>query len=215
MPIEQVLARIRRALLLDTGAYVEARDDTAFTPYAAGAAVVAALLGGIGAFLWATFLLDDAGDFFLEATILGTIFLIILWVLGVVAAYLVLSQVYREQIAPEALGRVLALGYLPFAVSLLVFVPGLGFTFGVLSIAAMFFYSNYGIRAAWPEIEPLRVMVAVLASFAVWLIVVSLFTGSNDQFAPGPFVFEWSEDVVEDLSEAIAAFNDLDSSGLE
>jgi hypothetical protein len=210
--MDLVFARIRRALMLDPGAFEEARDDSAFTPYALVAAALAALLGGIGAFLWASVILDETDDFFLEATVLGTIFLIVLWGIGILGAYLVLTQLYRETIAPDALLRVAALGHIPFALSLLVFVPGLGFAFGVLAIASMFFYTNFGIRAAWPDLEAFRVMVAVLAAFSVWLMVLPLFTGPSDQFVPGTFVFEWSEDAIQDVA---GAFNDFQSPGLE
>ena len=50
MPIDQVIARLRRAMLLDTTAFEEARDDAAFTPYALAAAAIAVLIGGIGSF---------------------------------------------------------------------------------------------------------------------------------------------------------------------
>ena len=51
MAIDQVIARLRRAMLLDTTAFEEARDDVAFTPYALGALAIAVLIAGFGAFL--------------------------------------------------------------------------------------------------------------------------------------------------------------------
>ncbi|HET8943732.1 MAG TPA: hypothetical protein VFO59_03045 [Dehalococcoidia bacterium] len=199
MPVEQIMARIRRALLLDVGVFEETRDDRLFTPIAIAIAGGSALLAGIGAFLWSAFILDETQDFFLEATVLGTIFLLLLWLVGMIAAYFVLSQVYHESVALDGLIRVMCLGSVPFALSALVFIPGFGFGLAMIAIALTFFYTNYGVRAAYPDIDPMRVMIACLAAMAVWSMVLPLLTSTDNQFAPGPFVFEWSEDFLEDL----------------
>ncbi|HET9477120.1 MAG TPA: hypothetical protein VFP63_06500 [Dehalococcoidia bacterium] len=199
MPVEQIMARIRRALLLDVGVFEETRDDRLFTPIAIAIAGGSALLAGIGAFLWSALILDETQDFFLEATVLGTIFLLLLWLVGMIAAYFVLSQVYNESVALDGLIRVMCLGSVPFALSALVFIPGFGFGLAMIAIALTFFYTNYGVRAAYPDIDPMRVMIACLAAMAVWSMVLPLLTSSDNQFAPGPFVFEWSEDLLEDL----------------
>ena len=188
MAIDQVIALLRRAMLLDTTAFEEARDDAAFTPYALAAAAIAVLMGGIGSFLWGTIILDDAGDLFVEATILGSIFLVLLMLAGIAIGYVVLTQVYKEDVAPDALARIMAVGSIPFALSFFVFIPGLGFAFGILAVALMFFYTIFGIRAAFPNIEPLRVMITVLAAFALWAIILPLLTSASDAFAPGVFV---------------------------
>ena len=199
MPVEQIMARVRRALLLDVGVFEEARDDSYFTPFAVATAGVSALLAGIGAFLWSAFILDKTQDFFLEATVLGTIFLLLLWLVGMIAAYFVLSQVYGESVALDGLIRVMCLGSVPFALSALVFIPGFGFGLAMIAIALTFFYTNYGVRAAYPDIDPMRVMIACLAAMAVWSMVLPLLTSTDNRFAPGPFVFEWSEDVLQEI----------------
>ena len=43
---------------------------------------------------------DDG--FFVDAVILGSIFLILLWLAGIAVTYVILTQVYREEIAPDA-----------------------------------------------------------------------------------------------------------------
>jgi hypothetical protein len=199
MPVEQILARIRRALLLDVSVFEEARDDRLFTPFAIAIAGGVALLAGIGAFLWSWIVLSETEDFFLEATFLGTIFLVLLWLVGMIATYFVLSQMYRETLTLDAVIRVMCLASAPFALSALVFIPGLGFGLALMAIALTFFYTNYGMRAAYPAIDPMRVMIACLAGMAVWALILPLLTSSDNQFAPGPFVYEWSEDVLEEL----------------
>jgi hypothetical protein len=191
MPTQQIIDRIRRALSLDQAAFEEARDDTAFTPVVVGLAAAAVVLAALGAWLFGETVLDFTPDgWFVDTFVLGSIFTILLFVAGVAVTYVVLTQVYREAITPDALVRIAALGYLPFALGLLVFIPEIGFGFGILSIAAMFFYTVFGLRAAYPAIEPLRVVVAVLLGFAVWGMILPL-VGElpNDNFATGVFVF--------------------------
>lgn len=207
MPVDQILARIRRALLLDVGVFEEARDDRFFTPFAIGVAGVSGLLAGIGAFLWSALILDKTQDFLLEATVLGTIFLVLLWLVGMIAAYFVLSQVYGETVALDGLIRVMCLASVPFALSALVFIPAFGFGLALIAIALTFFYTNYGVRAAYPDIDPMRVMIACLVGMAVWSMILPLLTSPGDQFAPGPFVFEWSEDVLENIADGFSAFS--------
>ncbi len=199
MPIEQILARIRRALLLDVSVFEEARDDGPFTPYAIAIAGGTALLAGFGAFLWSWIALGETEDFFLEATVLGTIFLLLLWLVGMIVTYFVLSQMYGEAVTLDGVLRVMCLGHVPFALSALVFFWGFGFGFALISIALTFFYVNYAVRAAYPPIDPMRVMMACVAGMAVWAMVLPLLTSADNQFTPGPFVYEWSEDVVQEF----------------
>lgn len=210
MTADQVIARIRRALLLDVTAFEETRDDATFTIVSLLAAGLAVLLGSIGAWLWASTVLESTPDgWFVDTVILGTIFLLILWLIGVGVMYLILAQLYGEQLAPDALLRVATLGHLPFGISLLVFLPEIGFGFAMLAIAAAFFYTNFGIRAAYSEIDPLRVMLAVVAGFAVWLFILPILTGTSDGFAPGPFVYEWSADVAEKVDFSLFDIGDI------
>lgn len=210
MAFDQLIARLRRAMMLDATAFEEARDDAAFTPLALGAAAVAVLIAGIGTFLWGEVVGDGVDGLFVDAVILGSIFLVLLWVAGIAITYVVLTQLYRETVAPDALARVMAVGHLPFALGLLVFIPGIGFAFGLLSIALAFFYTIYGIRAAFPTIDPFRVLVSVVAGFAVWTMILPLLTGPDDAFAPGVFIFEVTEDVVESFGDVPSGFDDVD-----
>ena len=210
MAIDQLIARLRRAVMLDATAFEEARDDATFTPLALGAAAVAVFLAGLGTFLWSEVVADGLDGVFVDAVILGSIFLILLWLAGMATAYVVLTQVYKESVAPDALARVMAMGHIPFALGLLIFIPGIGFAFGLLSVALMFFYTIYGIRAAFPSIDPFRVLLSTLAGFAVWAMILPLLTGVGDTFAPGVFIYEVTEDVVEEGFGARSSVDDLD-----
>jgi hypothetical protein len=213
MTFEQVIARIRRVLMLDETVFVEVRDDAAFTLFAAGAAALAVFIGAIGSLLWGQVVLESTPDgFLLDTIVLGSFFLIILWAIGVLITYLILAQLYREEVTPDGAARVLALCHIPFALSLLVFLPEIGFGFGVLAIAAMFFYSNSGLRAAYPTIAPMRIMASVFAGFAVWTMFLPILTGDGNAFAPGTFIFEWTADVAESLSSSLSNYSDFQQS---
>jgi hypothetical protein len=195
MTFELVIARIRQAMLLDVAAYEETRDDSQFTPFAIGAMVVAVLLAAIGAWLFGDTILNvKPSGWFVDTMIFGTIFTIVLFLIGVAVIYLVLSQVFGEEMTPEGLVRVVTLTHLPYALGLFIFLPGLGFAFGILSIAAMFYYTVFGIRAAYPAVDNLRAMIAVLAGFAVWAIVIPLISdGPDNDWATGIFVYSLFE----------------------
>jgi hypothetical protein len=191
MPTQQVIERIRRALSLEQAAFEEVRDDTAFTPFAVAAAAAAIVIAGLGSYLWGETVLDYKPDgWFVDTLILGSIFTILLFMAGVGVTYVVLAQFYREMVPPDALVRVVALGYVPFVLGFLVFIPEIGFGFGILSIAAMFFYTVFGLRAAYPAIAPTRIVIAVLLGFALWSMILPLVGEYPDNnFATGVFVY--------------------------
>ena len=209
MPTQQIIDRIRRALSLEQAAFEEVRDDAAFTPFAGALAAAAFVAAGFGAYLWGVFNdVGDKGEFFVDALILGSIFAVLLWLAWVALSYVILSQIYRETVAPDALFRIAAVGAAPFALGLLVCIPGIGFGIGLLSIALMFFLTVFGLRAAFPSIAPRRVVLAVSAGFVVWALILPLLSSSDNPFSPGVFVFEWTEDVVEDFFDITSAITD-------
>jgi hypothetical protein len=191
MTFEMVVARIRRALMLDVTAYEETRDDGSFTLFALGAAFVGVLLAAIGAWLWAETVLTSTPDgWFVDTMILGTMFTIVLFLIGGGVIYLMLSQVFAADMTADGLVRVVAMTHLPYGLSLLIFIPEIGFAFGILSIAAMFYYTVFGIRAAYPNVDGLRAMMAVFAGFAIWAAVIPLISDSPDNnFVTGVFVY--------------------------
>src|SRR6266542_5885138 len=191
MTVDQVIARIRRILLLEPAAFEEVRDDTQFTPMSIGSAAVAALLAAIGAWLFGETVLDpNPGLGFVDTVILGWIFTVVLFVIGVAVIYLMLSQVFGEATTPDALVRVVTLTHLPYALGLFVFVPQIGFAFGLASIAATFYYTVFGIRAAYPNVDNLRAMIAVLLGFAVWAMLIPIISDYPDNnWVTGVFVY--------------------------
>lgn len=190
MTTELLLERLRRLLTLDPTLFPEVRDDRSFTTAAAALAAAAVLMGGLGAFLYGETVLDFSPDnWFVETVLLGSIFTFVLLAASISVVYLALSQLYGLNVTLDGLGRVLALCYTLYAVSFFVFLPEIGFTFGLLSVAAMFYYSVAGVRGAVPEATPVSALVAIGAGFAVWITIMTLVAEPGDNFFNGPFVY--------------------------
>jgi hypothetical protein len=196
MAAEQAINTMRRALTLDSAAYEEIRDDKSYTPYTLGATAIAVLLAAIGAWLWAETVADYSPDgWFFDTVILGWIFTAALMAAGIGVTYLLLTQVFRETI-PTADGfvRVAALGHASYAFALLVFLPELGFAFGVIAIAFVYFDTVFAIRSAYPAISPWNAVVAVALGMFVWLALIPILSDTPDNnFVTGPFVYSLFE----------------------
>jgi cation transport ATPase len=192
MPTETILTRIQRAMMLDARAYEEARDDATFTPYAVAAAVIAVFLAAIGAWLWAETVLDFTPDgWFVDTVILGFIFTVVLFLVGAGVMYVVLTQLLREEIpSMDGFLRVALLGHIGYAVSLLVFIPEIGFAFGILAVAFVYFDTIFGIRAAYPNTGMFNVALAVTIGVLVWAALIPLISDYPDNnFVTGTFVY--------------------------
>ncbi len=190
MTSDLILSRLRRLIVLDTSVFPEVRDDRSFTLIVAGLAAGAVVMGGLGAFLYGQTVLEFTPDnWFLETAVLGSIFTMILLAAAIALTYLVLAEVFKAQVTLDGLGRVLALSYTAYALSFFVFLPEVGFTFGVLSIAAMFYYAVSGVRAAAPEASAGAAALSVGAGFVLWITVMALISEPGDNFFNGPFVY--------------------------
>ena len=190
MTTDLILSRLRRMIMLDTTVFPEVRDDPSFTPVAAGLVAAAVFLGGVGAFLFGqTVPSFTPSGWFVETVIMGSIFTIIMLAASIALTYVVLAEIFKVSITLDGLGRVLALCYTVYAISFFVFLPEIGFTFGVLSIAAMFYYAVSGVRAAAPETSAGAAVLSVGAGFVLWISVMALISDPGDNFFNGPFVY--------------------------
>ena len=189
MPTEEMVARLRRALSLDQSAFEEVRDDASFTAFVAGLAAVVILVAGLGAWLYGEVVQDFTPDgYFVDTVILGSIFTIFLWLAGVAVIYTVLTRFYDETMRPDALFRVCAVGFLPFVIGALVFIPEIGFGFGFLSAAFVFYLTVFGLGAAF-SVSPMHAVVATAAGFAVLGMILPLITGFDNSYVTGIFVY--------------------------
>jgi hypothetical protein len=197
MPTETIIARIRGAMMLDARAYEDTRDDATFTLYAAVAAAIAVFLAAIGAWLWAETILSVTPDgWFVETVVLGFLFTVVLFAVGILVMYGVLTQLLHEEIPSlDGFFRVALLGHLGYAVALLVFIPEIGFALGLLAVAFVYFDTIFGIRAAYPNTGMFNVALAVTIGVLVWAFLIPLLSGAENSYVTGPFVYSLFENV--------------------
>jgi len=190
MPTEQIITRLQRALSFDPGAFREARDDAAFTPIAAGLAAIAIVIAGFGAWLWGETVLDfTPSGFFVDTFLLGSAFTALLWLAGVAVIYVFITQIYRVASPPDAVFRVSALGFLPYALSILVFIPEIGFGLALLATFFTFALTMFGLSAAF-DIDHQRSLVATAAGMGVVALLLPLIADPpGNNFATGIFVY--------------------------
>jgi hypothetical protein len=185
----EIVDLFRRVARLDPDAFKEIRDARSLTPYALGGLIVVILLAGFGAYLYGQTVLEFGGFSFVKTALLGSLFTLILFAAGFGITYVVLTQLFRIDIAPDALFRLLAVGYLPYALGVFVCIPELGFVFGLLSILGVFYWSTFALRSALPAASELRLSAAVIAGICLWAAFIPFISGADNEFVTGVFVY--------------------------
>ena len=185
----ELLGLLWRVVMLDATAFQELRDTARLTLIAAGGLVAAVVVAGFGAWLYSHTVLDG-GDFsFVKTVLLGSLFTLILFVAGFGITYVALTSLLHIDIAPDALFRLLAAGYLPYGLGLFVCIPELGFVFGLLSVIAVFYWSLFALRSALPAASELRLAAALVAGMCLWAAMIPFISGPGNEFVTGVFVY--------------------------
>ena len=214
MPLEPRLdlailtERLLRLLRLDTTVFDEVRHDPAATVPAISVVVGSNFLAGIGGWIW--WIAQDFGDggkVLVQSVFFGTIFSLALWIVWLLVAWVILTQLFREEADWQQMLRTMGMASAPLAISLALFIPGIDFGIGLASIALCFGLTTIAIQAVTPA-NAARVLVANLAGFAVWAIVLGLLATSESFLAPGIFL-------VDAASEGLTQVVDLGGIDLE
>jgi hypothetical protein len=170
--------------------FEEVRADASATVPSICVVVGATLLAGLGGWFW--WLLqpwNDSTRVLIQSVIMGTLFSVALWIVWMLVAWVMLTQLFREDADWQEMLRTMGLATVPLALSLGVFVPGVGTGVGLASLALLFGLSNIAIQAV-TRADPAKVLVANAAGFTVWAIVLGLLVTSNNYLAPGIFLFD-------------------------
>ena len=198
--------RLRRLVSLDTSVFEEVRDDPAATTPSVFVAIAATFIAGLGGWVW--WLVQDFGDsgkLFFQSVILGSLFSLALWIVWLFVAWAVLTQVFREETDWQQMLRTMGLATAPLALSGLMFIPAIDFGIALASVALFFGLTSVAIQAVTTA-NPARALVANLAGFAVWAIVLTLLVGSDTWLAPGIFVFDAPVEALSDLASFAGNF---------
>ncbi|OGO51184.1 MAG: hypothetical protein A2148_08925 [Chloroflexi bacterium RBG_16_68_14] len=193
--------RLQRLLRLDTTVFEEVRQDPAATIPSVLVAVAATALAGLGGWIW--WIVQDFGDsgkVLVQSVILGSIFSVALWIVWLLVAWVILTQLFREEADWQQMLRTMGMAAAPLALSVALFIPGIDFGVGLASVALFFGLTAIAIQAVTPA-NPARVLVANLAGFAVWAIVLGLLVSSDDYLAPGVFLFDAPSEILSEIAD--------------
>jgi hypothetical protein len=194
--------RLQRLLRLDTSVFQEVRQDAAATVPAVLVLAISTFLSGIGGWLWWAINdfeeIEDATSVFWESVLVGGLFSIVLWLLWLGVAWLVLTQLFREEARWQEMLRTMGMASFPLALSVAMFIPGLDFGIGLASIALFFGMTTIAIQAV-TSADQARVLLANLAGFALWAILLGLFTTSERFLAPGIFLTDAASEALSEI----------------
>ncbi|MDZ4277703.1 MAG: hypothetical protein U1B78_01060 [Dehalococcoidia bacterium] len=200
-------SRLLRLLRLDTGVFQEVRQDPAATLPAVFVMAVSTVLAGIGGWLWWIVQgFGDSGQVFVQSVILGTIFSVALWIVWLLVAWVILNQLFREDADWQQMLRTMGMAGAPLGLSFAMFIPGIDFGIALASVALFFGLTTTAIQAT-TSADPARVLVANLAGFAIWAVVLGLLVTSENYFAPGIFIFDAPSEALADIADLVEDFD--------
>ena len=190
--------RLRRLLLLDTSVFDEVRHDPATLP-AVFVVTVSTALAGLGGWLWwLTQDFPDSGQVLFESVVLGSVFSVALWIVWLFVAYVILTQIFREDADWQQMLRTMGMAAAPLSLSLAMFIPGISFGVGLASVALFFGLTTIAIQSTTAA-GPAHVLIANLAGFAIWAIVLGLLVTSESYLAPGIFLIDSASERLADI----------------
>ena len=191
--------RLRRLLLLDTSVFDEVRHDPAATLPAVFVVTVSTALAGLGGWLWwLTQDFPDSGQVLFESVVLGSVFSVALWIVWLFVAYVILTQIFREDADWQQMLRTMGMAAAPLSLSLAMFIPGISFGIGLASVALFFGLTTIAIQSTTAA-GPAHVLIANLAGFAIWAIVLGLLVTSESYLAPGIFLIDSASERLADI----------------
>ena len=184
------LARLRRLLELDLTVFDDVRYDPSATVWSLVVAAVSMALFALGGWFWWVFSgLGDAGAVFLKSVVLGTLFSLALWLVWLLVVYAVLQRLTGRAVQMDELVRAAGLATAPLALGLLMLVPAVSFGAGLFALTMWVLTTQIAVEHV-SGTDVGQAMIANLAGFGAWVIVMSLLATGSNQLAPGPFLAE-------------------------
>ena len=191
-----LIERLQRVAQLDASVFDEVRADSRATAPALAVAVTSMLLMGVGGWLWWWASgLQSLDSVFVKTVVLGTLFSLALWLAWLLVVYLVLQRVEHVIVEIEPMLRAAGFACAPLALGLLMVIPGISFGVGIMALGAWAVSTHTALRRA-TGVEGGALLLANVAGFGLWAIVMSLLATSSNQIAPGPFLAESIWDAV-------------------
>ena len=175
--------RRRRRRLVDLDALVPMPFALVF----ALAAMVALALGGW--LWWLTSGLGDPRDTLTKTLTVGVPFSFALWIAWLVVSIAVVQRLGRTMVPVDRLLREAGLACWPLFLALGMVIPAVSFGVGILAIGGWVAATQAALARVAGRASR-GVLVANLAGFLVWCVVMSLLASGEHAISPGPFVAE-------------------------
>jgi hypothetical protein len=195
MDMNVLMQRVRRIFTLDSTVFEEVRMDRHATVQAVVVAVSSIFAFGLGGWLWFVINSTDqgslpgSGEVFVRSLLLGTILASALWFAWVAITYVMLTQLFRSRADINELVRVMGFAVAPLAMGVLIVVPILDFSIGLVSLTLMFGTTFIAVQSS-TDANAGRTLVSVATGFFVWALVLTLFVTKDSVLAPGFFIFD-------------------------
>lgn len=193
---QNITSWLGRLARLDLTVFDDVRDDQAATLPVVIIVVISSFLSGLGSWLWWVFQdpsIGKKGEVFVKSFFLGSIFQVGVWFLWVYITYTLLARSFGTVGTVQQLIRTMGLGFVPVALSFLVFISVLTVPFGVISLAGALLLTNIAIlRTASGRVE--QITMANFTGFAVFAIIMGILANVAQVvefggLAPGLFFF--------------------------
>ena len=182
--------RLRRLARLDLDVLDEVRLDAAATVPSLVVATVAMALLGLGGWLWWVISgFEDRGEVFVKTVLLGTFASMLMWLVWLLVVYAVLRQLAGVTVAVDQLVRSAGFAAAPLALGVLMLLPAIAFGVGLLALGAWLLATQAAIERT-TAVRGGVPMLANLAGFGAWAVLMSLLSTASNQLGTGPFLAE-------------------------
>jgi hypothetical protein len=190
LDVGAIVGRVQRLARLDTTVFDEVRYAASETVPALAVVVFSVLLSAIGVWLWLTLEFEglDVGQVVLRLVLLGTAVMVGAWALWAIVTQVVLLNVFGVQADRMSLIRCMGYAAAPAGGMLLMLLPTLGFGIGIAATVAWFTLTNYAIQAAAAAARPNQVVLANIAGFLVFALLMALLADATS-WSPGLFIY--------------------------
>ncbi len=169
-----IINRVARLARLDTSVFDEVRDDPAELTPSMIVALVSCLLAGLGSFLyWQIVPSGTPDNAFLNAFLLGSVFMAVIFAVMVLVVYVVMAQMYRVEMDLYALFRTSGYAALPLALSVFMFVPMIYPMFALAPLGLMLVFLIYAVQSA-SNADSSQVVMSSFIGFSVFCLVLGL-----------------------------------------
>jgi len=153
-------------------------------------AVGAMAMLSVGGWLWWLFSgFGSAESVFIKTVIFGTLASFMLWLVWLLIVYGLLQRLAGVTAPVEQLLRAAGFATFPLSLGILMAIPAISFGVGLVALGAWLLTTQAAIERTTGA-QPGVVLVANLAGFATFVVLMSLLTTASNQLGPGPLLAE-------------------------